>query len=177
MALAAGASTPAAKEQLAKDLYICFQLIYTGIARRVARKETRMAVNPRVLIIDDDQDFRVSVRSLLESHGHEVIEAESGHEGLRKVVEHKPDIILLDIMMESSVEGYGITQSLRYQDEYAPYRHIPIVMVSSIQESPDERFPMCPEVEMIRPEFYLTKPIEIGKLLEMIKTITVSAHV
>jgi CheY-like chemotaxis protein len=135
-----------------------------------------MAISPKVLIIDDDQDFRVSVKFLLENHGYEVLEADSGHEGLRKVVECKPDLILLDIMMESSVEGYGITHSLRYQDEYAPFRHIPIVMVSSIEESPDERFPMSPEVEMIRPEFYLTKPVEIDKLLELMKNAVAAAH-
>jgi CheY-like chemotaxis protein len=136
-----------------------------------------MAVSPKVLIIDDDQDFRVSVRSILESHGYQVIEADSGREGLRQVVENKPGVILLDIMMESSVEGYGITHSLRYRDEYEPYRQIPIIMVSSIEESPDERFPMSPETEMIRPDGYLTKPLEIGKFLELMKSVAASAHV
>jgi CheY-like chemotaxis protein len=135
-----------------------------------------MAISPKVLIIDDDHDFRVSVRSLLESEGYDVVEADSGHSGLRLVVEHKPDIILLDIMMESSVEGYGVTHSLRYQDEYAPYRQIPILMLSSIEESPDERFPMSPEVEMIRPEYYLTKPVDVGRLLELIKNLVAPAH-
>lgn len=136
-----------------------------------------MDVHSRVLIIDDDQDFRVSVRSLLESRGHDVIEAESGHEGLQKVVQYRPDIILLDIMMESTSEGYGVTYSLRYTDEYAAFRHIPIVMVSSIDESPDQRFPMSPEAELIRPDFYLSKPVDIGKLLELVQTVTASAHV
>jgi CheY-like chemotaxis protein len=136
-----------------------------------------MDVHSKVLIIDDDLDFRVSVRSLLESRGYEVIEAESGHEGLQKIIQHKPDIILLDIMMESTSEGYGITYSLRYSDEYAAFRHIPIVMVSSIEESPDERFPMSPEAELIRPDFYLSKPVDIGNLLELMQTVTASAHV
>lgn len=131
-----------------------------------------MSFSPMVLIIDDDQDFRVSVRSVLESYGYTVCEADSGRDGLKKVVEHKPDVILLDIMMESCVEGYGITHSLRYRQEYALYRHIPIIMVSSIEESPDERFPMSSEVEMIRPDDYLTKPLDIAKLLDLVKTVT-----
>ena len=128
-----------------------------------------MTTTPKVLVIDDDQDFRASVRSLLESQGYEVLEAPTGHDGLRQVVAHSPDVILLDVMMESSVEGYGVTHSLRYRDEYARFRNIPIIMVSSIEESPDERFPMSAEVEMIRPDLYLTKPIQIDKLLELLK--------
>jgi len=136
-----------------------------------------MSVVPKVLIVDDDQDFRASVRALLESHGYRVLEAESGHEGLRKVADDTPDVILLDIMMESSVEGYGITHSLRYRDEFAAYRGIPIIMVSSIEKSPDDSYAMSPEVEMIRPDAYLTKPLDIDKFLKLLREVTSSAHV
>jgi CheY-like chemotaxis protein len=128
-----------------------------------------MATCPKVLVIDDDADFRTSIRALLEAHGYEVAEADSGHEALRKIVESAPNIILLDVMMETAEEGYGVTHALRYKDEYAAYRGIPIVMVSSIGESPDDRFPMSPEVEMIRPDRYMTKPLEIPRLLEVLK--------
>jgi CheY-like chemotaxis protein len=127
-------------------------------------------MSAKVLLIDDDSDFRAAVKSLLEGHGYDVLEASSGHEGLRMVVEHKPDAILLDIMMETTVEGYGVTHSLRYLDEYIEFRHIPIFMVSSIEESPDERFPMSAEVEMIRPDRYLTKPLDIPELLRFLET-------
>jgi len=123
----------------------------------------------KVLLIDDDQDFRTSVKSFLESHGYQVFEAESGHEGLRQVKEHKPDVILLDVMMETSVEGYGVTHSLKYKEEYAEYSHIPVFMVSSIEESPDERFSMSAEVEMIRPDRYLTKPLDMPRFLQILE--------
>lgn len=125
-------------------------------------------MSARVLLIDDDSDFRVAVKSLLESHGYTVLEAASGHEGLRMVAEHKPDAILLDIMMETTVEGYGVTHSLKYRDEYAAFRDIPIFVVSSIQEAPDARFPMSAEVELIRPDRYLTKPLDIAELLRLL---------
>ena len=123
----------------------------------------------KILVIDDDQDFRVSVRSLLESQGYVVLEAASGKDGLRKVVEQKPDIIVLDIMMECDVEGYGVNQAIKYQDAYAEYRDIPIIMTSSIELSPDERYPMAGELDMIRPDFYLTKPLDIPKFLEVLQ--------
>jgi CheY-like chemotaxis protein len=126
-------------------------------------------VSVKVLVIDDDQDFRVSVKSLLEGRGYQVFEAVSGHDGLRKVKECKPDVILLDVMMETSVEGYGVAYSLKNQDEYAEYRDIPVFMVSTIQESPDERFPMSAETEMIRPDRYLTKPLDIARFFELLE--------
>jgi CheY-like chemotaxis protein len=126
-------------------------------------------MSAKVLLIDDDQDFRASVKSLLETHGYEVLEAGSGREGLRRVLEHKPDVILLDVMMETSVEGYGVTHALKYQDEYAEHRQVPIFMVSSIEESPDERFPMSAEVEMIRPDRYLTKPLDIPRFFQLLE--------
>jgi len=126
-------------------------------------------MSAKILVIDDDQDFRTAVRSLLESHGYEVLEAASGREGLQMVVKHNPDAILLDIMMESTVEGYGVTYALKYQDEYADFRQLPVFMVSSIEESPDERFPMSAEVEMIRPDLYLTKPLDIPAFLQMLE--------
>jgi len=97
-----------------------------------------------------------------------VFEAASGHEGLRMVIEYKPDVILVDIMMQTTVEGYGITHSLKYGDEYAEFRDVPVFMVSSIEESPDERFPMSAEVEMIRPDRYLTKPLDFPVFLRLL---------
>ena len=44
-------------------------------------------------------------------------------------------------------------------------------MVSSIQESPDDRFPRAPEVDMIRPDRYLTKPLDIPKFLEIVRKV------
>jgi len=123
----------------------------------------------KVLIIDDDSDFRTAVRSLLESHGYSVLEAASGHEGLQMVLEQKPDVILCDIMMESTVEGYGVTHSLKYRDEYADFRNVPLFMISSIDQTPDERFPMSPEVDLIRPDGYLTKPLDIQQLLRLLE--------
>jgi len=125
-------------------------------------------MSPKVLLIDDDSDFRAAVKSLLESHGYQVLEAASGHEGLRMAAEHKPDAILLDVLMETAAEGYGVNYALKYGEAYREFRQIPIFMISSIEKSPDERFPMAAEVEMIRPDRYLTKPIDPAELLRLL---------
>ncbi|MFB3777864.1 MAG: two-component system response regulator [Bryobacteraceae bacterium] len=127
-----------------------------------------MGTRGKVLLIDDDQDFRNSVRYLLENRGCEVIEADCGKEGLRLVLECRPDLILVDVMMECDSEGYGVTQAIKCQEAYAGCRNIPVIMVSSIQESPDQLFPMAPEAEMIRPDRYLTKPVDADVLFDLV---------
>jgi CheY-like chemotaxis protein len=131
-----------------------------------------MPSDTRVLLIDDDEDFRASTRSLLEGEGYSVSEATSGRDGLKQALADRPDVIVLDIMMETLEEGYGVTQAIKFQEEFRDCRDIPILMVSSIRESPDERFPRAGEVDMVRPDRYLTKPIDIPRFLELIERVT-----
>jgi CheY-like chemotaxis protein len=91
---------------------------------------------------------------------------------LRKLQEHRPDVIMLDVMMESIVEGYAVNQAIKFQPEFEEYADIPIVMVSSIEESPDERFRRATEAELIRPNRYLTKPLDIPEFLEVLEKAT-----
>jgi len=128
-----------------------------------------MSTGRSILVVDDDEDFRVSLRSLLAAQGYDVIEADSGKEGLRKLVEHKPAAILLDVMMESPVEGYCITHALKNMDEYAAYRNTPIFMVSSIEGSPDDLFSLSIYADLIRPDRYLTKPLDIPRFLDLLQ--------
>lgn len=122
-----------------------------------------------ILVIDDDADFTTSVQSLLEAEGYEVETADSGREGLRKLVELRPSLVLLDIMMETDTEGYSVNETIKFSDEYQTVQDIPIIMVSSIQETPDQRFPRAPEVDMIRPDRYVTKPLDIPQFLELVQ--------
>ncbi|MGB8328987.1 MAG: BON domain-containing protein [Polyangiales bacterium] len=137
--------------------------------RRSGERKPTMIPGRKILIIDDDDDFRASVKPVLEAAGYLVVEATSGHEGLAQLVTHNPDAIVLDIMMETNEEGYGVNQAIKYQDQYKSYRSTPILMVSSIQETPDDRYPRAPEVEMIQPDAYFTKPLDIDRFLEVVK--------
>jgi DNA-binding response OmpR family regulator len=56
---------------------------------------------PAKVLLSEGQRFRTPVKSLLESHGYEALEPSPKRKGLRMVVEHRPDAILLDIMMGS----------------------------------------------------------------------------
>ncbi|MBN2448098.1 MAG: response regulator [Phycisphaerae bacterium] len=116
----------------------------------------------KILIIDDDAEFRDVTRLLLESRGYTVREAVSGHDGIDVAREFDPDLIVLDIMMESPVEGYTVVHALH---EQAGTADTPIIMVSSVQDDPANLFPMSGDVPLITPDAYFTKPIEVAKFL------------
>ncbi len=128
-----------------------------------------MTARRTVLIIDDDGDYRASTRSLLEREGYTVVEADSGRKGLEAARSKSPDLIVLDIMMESPVEGYSVVQALKFHGEYDDVREIPVVMVSSIQQDPADLFGMAGDVAMITPEAYFTKPLEINSFLQCVR--------
>lgn len=124
----------------------------------------------KILLIDDDKDFRTSIRTLLQSHNYEVIEASSGKQGLEMVKTERPELIVLDIMMETIDQGYSLNQLIKFQKEYEEFKGIPILMVSSIDEDPYTRFRHAEgQVEMIIPDQYMTKPVDIPKFLELVK--------
>ena len=62
----------------------------------------------KILIVDDDPDMVLAARLCLEGAGHAVIEAGNGTEGLEKIKQDKPDLIILDVMMDSTTEGFQI---------------------------------------------------------------------
>lgn len=70
----------------------------------------------RVLIIDDNHDFRTAARQLLARHGFAVVaEAETGIDGIAKAKEHHPDLVLLDVQLPD-VDGFEVAERLSRLD-------------------------------------------------------------
>ena len=128
-----------------------------------------MADKAKILIVDDDEDYLASTRAILEDAGYEVIEAISGHAGLESVRQDRPDLVVLDIMMESPIEGYNVVQSLKHCGGEDDVAEIPIVMVSSVRDDPSTLFPMAGDLPMITPDAYMSKPLDIPKFLELVR--------
>lgn len=73
-----------------------------------------------ILYIDDDQDFLDSVRAILEAHGYIMEEATSAETGLKKYREAKPDLLIVDLMMEEIDSGTNFVKELRLLGNTAP---------------------------------------------------------
>ena len=129
----------------------------------------------RILIIEDDPDFIESMRLPLEANSHEVGFAQSGEAGLRKVKEFKPDLIILDVMMETETAGFHVAYQLRNTDpssEYAEYANVPILMITSVAEKTKMSFDPKADKDFLPVDGFVEKPIRPGNLLEKVKELT-----
>ena len=123
-----------------------------------------------ILVIDDDKDVQLSVRMALEKAGHKVVEALSGKDGLEKIRSGKPDLIILDVMMDTSTEGFQLALRLRNPDptsELAEFRHIPILMLTAIHSTTPLRFE--PDIDYLPVELFVDKPIDPDDLIKKVE--------
>ena len=126
--------------------------------------------NEKILIIDDDDDLVLAMRLPLESAGYKVSRAANSEEGLKQVKEVKPDLIILDVMMDSTTAGFQVSLALRSPDpqsEYKSFSKIPILMLTAIHTTTAMRF--GPDQEYLPVDAFLEKPIEPAKLLEQVR--------
>jgi CheY-like chemotaxis protein len=120
----------------------------------------------KILIVDDDPDIVLAVRMALESAGHDVREAGSGAEGIEVLKAERPDLVILDVMMETHTEGFQMALKLRNPDpasEYAAFRDLPILMLTAIHSTTPLRFE--PDIDYLPVELFVDKPIDPDDLL------------
>ena len=123
-------------------------------------------MNPKkILIVDDDPDFVLAVRMVLEGEGYQVEEAGNGADALAKMRADLPDLVLMDVMMASPLDGYHTTQEIADDPQL---RHVPIVMVSVIEETKyASSFPTDQHLPIVD---FLAKPIEPKRLATKVKS-------
>ena len=119
-----------------------------------------------VLIIDDDPAYVKSTEFVLKSHGCQVESARCADEALAKMQLQKPDLVLLDIMMDSVLEGVYLTREMLRRREL---QRIPIIIVSSIVDS--EYRSLFPQDEYLHFDAWLDKPCTPSELTTTIKDV------
>ena len=108
----------------------------------------------KIFVVDDDRDVTMVVKSRLESAGYDVEVANSGTEGLHRIKEKRPYLVVLDVMMED-VTGYEICAELKD----GPFSDLPVIMLTSRVKAVDEKFGY-----MCKADAYIRKP-QSGELL------------
>jgi len=130
----------------------------------------------RILVIENDPDYQEILREILTSGGYEVVLAASGQEGLKRVKEAQPALIVLDVMMESAISGFEVAHCLKSRDpksEYAAVASTPILILTSIHQATPFRFK--PDGDYIPVEDFMEKPPDPDDLLQRIK-ILIGTH-
>jgi two-component system, OmpR family, alkaline phosphatase synthesis response regulator PhoP len=117
-----------------------------------------MELKPRILIVDDDPDFIEVTSRILKTRPYEVTSANNGEEGVEKIREQRPDLILLDIVMPKK-DGYLVADEISKDSSLAK---IPIIAITGFVDYTGQPFPF--KVSEYLPKN--TKPDELHKIVE-----------
>lgn len=116
----------------------------------------------KVLIVDDEEDVRTYLNSLLKNNGYETELAEDGEEALKRVQQFHPNLIILDIIMPNQ-SGVGFYRSLKKSKEFSD---IPVVVLSGITAYKD--FFARDRGGLPKPEDFIEKPFSTDDLLNKV---------
>ncbi|MCK4311651.1 MAG: response regulator [Candidatus Cloacimonetes bacterium] len=129
----------------------------------------------RIFIVDDDPDYLSATKTILEKNSYECYSAFSAKEFLENMKDVKPDLILLDIMMETDVSGLVAVNKLRSPDrnsEYYDYSKIPILIVTSLQKVLEMNISEIAGTQLLPVDGFLEKPVKYEELLSKVKSLT-----
>ena len=127
-----------------------------AIARGIGMKDGKYVI----LCVDDDRDVLMTLRIMLERNGYVMVEAMSAEDGVRVYKESKPDLLIIDLMMESVDAGRTFVKEVQLLGNRAP-----LYMLSSVGEA------LARNVEFadLGLSGVFQKPVEINTLLSTLK--------
>ena len=125
-----------------------------------------MDKSPIILVIDDDLEFVKATRTILENKGYRIEAAYNKEDALEKVAKIKPDLILLDIMMEKFNDGFIICFKLKEDPEL---KNIPVLYISAITQKTGFKFNPEIDGEYFWADDYIKKPVKPSDLLERVE--------
>lgn len=120
----------------------------------------------KIVIIDDDRELVESVSELLKISGYEVYSASNGTDGFNLCADENPDLILLDVMMDTKTEGIELSKKLH---QHKKLREIPVILVTGIRSDMNLPFGLEADEEYLPVVKVLEKPVRPDKLLGTIK--------
>lgn len=124
--------------------------------------------NQKILIIDDDPDIVEAMRMPLEANRYNVITASNGKDGLQRAKEETPDLIILDVMMETDTEGFHVAYELKSEEPDSKYkncRKTPILMITAISQKKGMNFSPEKDDAFLPVDSFIEKPVQPKDLL------------
>jgi len=127
-----------------------------------------MTIKKKILLIDDDRDFLMATRLILEKSGYEVFTAESGESGVDMIKSVSPDLAIIDMMMETWGEGFDVISAIRSIDRG---REMPLVILSGVDlQGPYQSFE--PSDEFPKVDMVLHKPVKASDLIKYVENLS-----
>lgn len=140
--------------------------ILSLVAKKKDKGEDR--TRKKVLLVDDDRDFLEMHKAVLEHRGYEVITARNTSECMGKLEEVKPDIVILDVMMEQFDSGFKASEKIK-----KIHKDLPVMLLTSIGAQTNLDFSSSEEVLKVSgADVLLDKPVSPKVLIDEIERLT-----
>jgi len=119
--------------------------------------------NTKILIVEDDPDYTKALKVTLESEQYAVVTAADRTEGMEKIRNDKPDLVILDVMMSTWSDGFEMSRELKKDPQY---KDIPILILTAVKERTGIGFKSTAGDPVWLPvDGFLDKPVEPQFLL------------
>jgi len=128
--------------------------------KNLIEEEENSDIEKKILVVDDDIDIRKAYKALLDKEGYIVETASSSTEGLEIVKKDRPDLVILDIMMENSDSGFIFLHELKEQN-----LDVPVILSSSIAKATGNLL----DVSQLNIKMILQKPVDLDELTKLVK--------
>jgi two-component system sensor histidine kinase/response regulator len=123
--------------------------------------------NAKILIVDDDQDIRESLQVILENQKYTVFTASDKSEGMEQVKDKKPDLIILDVIMDTWEDGFEMARILKKEPDF---QNIPILMFTGVKGKTGIDFKATAgDPEWCPVDSFLDKPVEPDVLIKEVE--------
>ena len=122
----------------------------------------------KILIVDDDPDYVEVTKTILESENYNVAVAHSRSEAEQKIDQDRPDLIILDIIMERMNDGFTLCYDLKHDPVK---KNIPVLAVSSVNQVTGFSFSPDTDGEYFQADDFAEKPIQADDLLNRVDTL------
>jgi len=120
----------------------------------------------KIILIDDNPDFLFTMGTFLKRNGYEVLTASDGQKGVELIKKERPDLILLDVMMETLFSGFEVCRQVRTDPET---QNTPIIAISGMSDDLGVKFEQTTDEEYFKPNAFLEKPVDKERLLETMR--------
>lgn len=117
-----------------------------------------------ILVVDDDPDFVEITRRILKVAGYDTVIAANGAQALAAMRCEKPDLVLLDIMMSTTLDGLDVSDEMQNDPRL---KDVPVIMISSITDT--EHAAVFPTDGYVHMNAWISKPIQPDDLLKKVE--------
>jgi CheY-like chemotaxis protein len=115
----------------------------------------------RIMIVDDDADIRLAVKTVLSSAGYEVVEASTRQEAEWAMQSGPVHLAVLDVMMETDTEGFHLPYQIRRDEKF---KDVPIIMFTCIEKKTGLAFDLKSSGDYLPVQAFLRKPLDTEEL-------------